>query len=254
MIDAQRFGDSAPNALDEIRVDLRQIREQQALLLESVNFCSNKISDFEKELSRLNDYIKNTDQFFNENKVIKKDMETRQLKINDLDQAARSNNIKIQGVPEKNNKEIGIYIDNEVRPAAIDYVHRVKVNHNSPNVKAKNIIVRFTSMREKERFLMAVKTKRIANGSSPKMPLDGISDAFYIIEHLTSANKILFKEVSLAAKNKEYKYVWVKYGVIFCRQSDSSRIIAIKNQDSIKCKLCFTITDHVSYSSYSFHG
>ncbi|CAG9825676.1 unnamed protein product [Phaedon cochleariae] len=194
-------GDSASNALGKIRAELRQIREQQALLLESVNFCSNKISDFENEIHKLNDYIRKTDQLFTENKKLKSDLDGLQSKMNDLEQVSRSNNIEIQGVPERNNEDlynilekIGTYIDCKINPISIDYVHRVQSNHNSTDNKTKNIIVKFISKREKDRFLLSAKTKRIGNNSSPKMSLDGVSDAFYINEHLTLTNKILYRE------------------------------------------------------------
>ncbi|XP_074042435.1 uncharacterized protein [Leptinotarsa decemlineata] len=233
---------SATNPLEEIREELRQIREQQAMLLQSVNFCSNKISDFENELSKLKEHLKKTDQILNENKKLKSDLVALQTKVNDLDQASRSNNLEIQGIPEKRNEDllnivekIGAYINYNVTPHTVDYALRVQSNHNSSDTTSKNIIVKFTFKKERDLFLMAVKTKRIRNNNSAKMSLDGISDAsIYINEHLTLANKLLYKDVRAAARDKQYKYVWVKNGVIFCRKDDSSRIIAIKSQELLE--------------------
>ncbi|XP_074031348.1 uncharacterized protein [Leptinotarsa decemlineata] len=168
-------------------------------------------------------------------------IQSLQSKVNDLDQASHSNNLEIQGIPEKRNEDllnivekIGAYINCNVTPHTVDYALRVQSNHNSSNTTSKNIIVKFTSRKERDLFLMAVKTKRIRNNNSAKMSLDGISDAFYINEHLTLANKLLYRDVRAAARDKQFKYVWVKNGVSFCRKDDSSRIIAIKSQELIE--------------------
>lgn len=233
------FADSS-HTLQEIRAELRQIREQQAVLLQSVNFCSDKISDFESQIAKLNDCIKKTDQVHGDNKRLRSDLETLQAKFNDLEQVSRINNIEIQGIPERKDEnlihvveKIGEYIDFKVNPSIIDYTHRVQAYQNSPN-KVKNIIVRFVSRGDRNRFLLAAKTKRIASGYSPKMTLSGVSDEFYINEHLTVSNKILYKQVRLAAKEKQYKYVWVKNGTIFCRKSDSSNIKVIRDVKSLE--------------------
>ncbi|XP_044765628.1 uncharacterized protein LOC123321907 [Coccinella septempunctata] len=228
------IGDSSLGTLEEIRTELRMIREQQALLLESVNFCSNKISDFEVEISKMNNYIKITDQLSNENAMMKKELEELRERINDTEQVSRLNNVEIQGVPEKRDEnlfkileKIGEHINYEMTSSVIDYANRVQTNRNSERNQGRNIIVRFTSRRERDRFLMAAKTKRMENNGNPKLSLVNVSEAFYINEHLTLANKLLFKDVRLAAKAKDYKYVWVKNGAVFYRKDDASKIVLV---------------------------
>ncbi|KAG5873415.1 hypothetical protein JTB14_037834 [Gonioctena quinquepunctata] len=71
---------AAAIALEAIRLELRQIREQQDMVLQSVNFCSNKILDFEKELSILKEYVKKNDELAKENRKMKSDIDSLQSK------------------------------------------------------------------------------------------------------------------------------------------------------------------------------
>ncbi|XP_044766189.1 uncharacterized protein LOC123322311 [Coccinella septempunctata] len=175
------------------------------MLLQSVQFCCDKISDFETEISRLNDYVKKTDQLYTENDMLKAEMGSLRNRLGELEQAARLNNVEIQGVPEKNDENL---------------LHIVEK------------IVRFTSRGERDRFLMAVRNKR-KNIKTPRMSLNGVSGEFFVNEHLTLNNEILYKEARIAAKNKGYKYVWVRNGIVFCRKTDTSGIFVLKNSDSV---------------------
>ncbi|XP_044749749.1 uncharacterized protein LOC123310349 [Coccinella septempunctata] len=160
-------------------------------------------------------------------------------RLGELEQAARLNNVEIQGVPEKNDEnllhiveKIGTYVGHSINSSTIDYAHRVQINKSSGKNTIKNIVVRFTSRGERDRFLMAVRNKR-KNIKTPRMSLDGVSGEFFVNEHLTLNNKILYKEARIAAKNKGYKYVWVRNGIVFCRKTDTSGIFVLKNSDSV---------------------
>ena len=223
-------------AIENVGAELRAIREQQVVLSNSVTFCSDKVSDFEEKLNKIDDWMRATDKILKENTKLKTDMENLESKVNDLDQAGRLNNVEIQGIPEQTNEnlnnviqKISTYINYDLKPEKIEYVHRVQLNKNSNN-KTKNIILRFASRYEKENFLAAAKQKRLRkeNGSS-KMRIPGISDNFFVNEHLTMFNKILYKETRTAAKNKGYKHSWTKNGKIFVRKDDASRIVHVNN-------------------------
>lgn len=69
MFKSSSSGDSSGSsgALEGIHVELKQNREQPESVLRSVNFCSAKITDFENEINRLNEYDKNTELLRDEN-------------------------------------------------------------------------------------------------------------------------------------------------------------------------------------------
>ncbi|VEN42246.1 unnamed protein product, partial [Callosobruchus maculatus] len=190
---------------------------------------SDKVSDFEVKLANIDEYVRKTEKLMQENLALKTEVSDLKRRLNDLDQTTRSNNIEIQGVPEKEKEnlyeiiqKIGSYVNYEISADKIDYVNRVQSNKNS-NSKIKNITVRFTTRSVKENFLAHAKNKRNKReNGSPRMSITGLSDNIYINEHLTLVNKILFKEVRTVAKSKNYKYIWTKGGQIFVKKDDNS--------------------------------
>ncbi|CAH1989211.1 unnamed protein product [Acanthoscelides obtectus] len=66
------------------------------------------------------------------------------------------------------------------------------------------------------------------------MCIQGVSDEFYVNEHLTMQNKLIYKEARRLAKLKQYKYVWTKNGEIFARKEDTSGVIIVKDTEGLK--------------------
>ncbi|CAH1999495.1 unnamed protein product [Acanthoscelides obtectus] len=229
------------SAMQDIKWELRQIREQQNSLVSSVSFCSDKVSDFEAKLLNIDEYIRKTEKLMQENLDLKTEVTDLKKRLNDLDQASRSNNTEIQGIPEKEKenlievvKNIGNYINYGASTEQIDYLHRVQSNRNSKNT-VKNIIVYFTTRTLKENLLASAKIKRNEReNGSPRMNITGLSETVYLNEHLTLANRILFKEARTVAKNKKYKLVWTKGGQIFVRKDYTSKTIHISSAEAIK--------------------
>ena len=93
-------------AIENVGAELRAIREQQVVLSNSVTFCSDKVSDFEEKLNKIDDWMRATDKILKENTKLKTDLENLESKVNDLDQAGRLNNVEIQGIPEQTNENL----------------------------------------------------------------------------------------------------------------------------------------------------
>lgn len=203
----------------------------------SVEFCSGKITDFERKLSKLDDTIKLTNQLKVENDSMKKEISNLNQRLNYLEQHSRENNVEIMDVPEKNNENlieimtnIGSFMKYEIKPEKLDFVTRVPTR--LPN-KPKNIIVKFRSKIDKQNFLSAVKLKRAEQGGRQGFNVDDVAPRFYINEHLTTKNKLLYKNARMAARDNNFKYVWVQNGSILARRDDSSKILHIFSEADI---------------------
>ncbi|CAG4952146.1 unnamed protein product [Parnassius apollo] len=67
--------------------------------------------------------------------------------------------------------------------------------------------------------------------------VDGLRSDNLTSEHLTLKNKHLFRECRNRAKSHDYKFVWVKRGVILTRKTENSPVLAIRlEQDLNKIK------------------
>lgn len=210
---------------------MRMIRTEMQLLRKSVEFCSDKISDFEAKIVEINDYFKATDKLRAETSKLCGDVANLSKKVNYLEQSLRSNNVEIQDIPEKADEnlisliaKIGNSINFEVKPAKIDTVFRVPTLVEK---KPKNIVIKFLSKCDRDGFLIAAKTARKIPGNKYGFNLTGVSDKFYINEHLAPQTKLLLKQTREKAKERNFKFTWVQNGNVLVRQTEKSKIIQI---------------------------
>lgn len=109
---------------------------------------------------------------------------------------------------------------------------------NRENKRPRSIVVQFNSVKIRDEYLAASlsfnKNKPIKDKlNSSHIGLEGEKTAIFISEHLSPTNKALHAATRAAAKEKGYKYVWVKNGRVFARKSDDSDYIFIRNTDSL---------------------
>ncbi|KAJ8952355.1 hypothetical protein NQ318_017249 [Aromia moschata] len=233
--------DRITNFMSDVKSQLESLRKAQDKLVDSVTFCSDKVTDFEASLKQISDNMKIIENLKQSNENLKQQVCKLTSKVNELEQYSRLNNIEIQGVPVKNNENVLNIVENitkflnvKIDPTQVEYAHRVQSQKRDNTNNVKNIIVRFTSRKLKYEVLSAVKTKRQAIGlTSPGLKIEGVSQRLFLNEHLTSENKLLFKEARDAAKTKKYKYVWVKNCNIYVRKTDDSRVKSIRSLDDV---------------------
>ncbi|CAG9824533.1 unnamed protein product [Phaedon cochleariae] len=148
-----------------MRDELRAMRRSQEELINSVSFCSAKISDFEKSLVEIRSTMKELEKMKEENNVLKKQVSDLNLKVNDIEQTSRLNNTEIQGIPENRNENLKTVVGEISRFLGVDIldkietVHRVQSNKNNEN-RPRNIIVRFNSRELRDQLLASAKAKR----------------------------------------------------------------------------------------------
>ncbi|KAF9409488.1 hypothetical protein HW555_011163 [Spodoptera exigua] len=97
---------------------------------------------------------------------------------------------------------------------------------NPASKKPKAVICKLSSKAHRDNLLGAI---QIYNRKNPKNKLNtkliGYGDTespVYVSEHLTPANKSLHAATRIAAKEKNYKYVWVRNGKIFIRKDETA--------------------------------
>lgn len=221
--------------LQRIQADIKSINNKYDALMESVNFCSDKVSDFEKALSDLSTKCQTISKIENENANLKVEIAELRNQVQDMEQHSKLNNLEIQGVPQKDNEnlfeilqKIGSTIQCNINPSDINAVHRVaQLNAHSPHPR--NIIVSFISRCKRNEILAAAKVARRSNNSVNRgLAVPQIADQVFINEHLTLFKKSLMYKARQEVRSKNYKYLWVKNGNIYCRKDDRSHVLSIR--------------------------
>lgn len=234
--------DSSTTSLDvlkEIRRDVKLLNSKYESLLDSVNFCSDKVTAFESIVAKLNEKVSIIEKLTKENTELKSVVDNLSNRLEAVDQQARANNIEMQGIPEKENenllsiiKTIGENIGCPIEPTEVDTVFRAA--HRESSDKPRSIIIKLLSKQKRDNILSAAKLKRRSSDSiSRGLKVDNISKELYINEHLTPKNKLILKKSKEMARSKNYKYIWVRNGVVFARSNDRSRVIKILNENDV---------------------
>lgn len=230
-------------SLIEINTAMRDLQADNASIKEWMHNVNTRLSDMEISLNAMDQRQDMLDQriiTLEKNCTSQSDVSDQitglENKINYFDQQTRECNVEICNLPERRNENLlaivtnlGMAINHKLTPSDIVSVHRVP--HFSRDVRPKNIIVKFTSKIIRDNILAACRLKKGLN--SEQLLLSGAVQTIYVNEHLTVKNKLLFRECRQKAKSQNFKYVWVKHGIVLVRRTDNSPVLAIRSMHDI---------------------
>lgn len=210
------------------------------------------------------DFTTTTDFICDQQTSLKRDIENKAQLIKDLESSnvklqselnilshrlasiekmTRSQNLEIQAVPEgRGDNPIAMFqnlckkINIEISDDKILACRRVaKLNPSSH--RPRNILVSLVNPRLRDQVLSAChrynKVHKNELLDTTHLGLAVEKQRIYVSEHLSPDCKALHAAARKAARERGYKYVWVRYGRIYIRKEDSAACIHVKNMDSL---------------------
>lgn len=169
---------------------------------------------------------------------LQKEIQTLSSRISTIEKISRDNNLEIQGVKEFKSenllqlfKNICETVKSPVADADIKNCRRIaKMDPNS--VRPRSILVTLSSPRHRDDLLGAV--SRFNKNSSSKLNsrhlgIEGATENVYVSEHLSPDCKRLFKDARKVGKDKGYRFVWVRRGLVYVRKNEGLPPILIKS-------------------------
>lgn len=221
--------------------ELRVITDEVKDMKQSIELIHTQVEALHKENSETKAEIGVLQE---RNKDLQSTVNELESRINTLEQNARTTNLEIQCIPENKNEnvqsiilQLGSVIKCDIQSENISHCTRVaKINRNSN--RPRSIVVQFNSKKIRDQFLASAinfnKNKIVNNKlNTSHLALKGPSSPIYIVEHLSPSNKALHAAARAVAKEKGYKYVWVRNGRIYVRKSDDSDFIIISDNNSL---------------------
>ncbi|XP_045456280.1 uncharacterized protein LOC123666117 [Melitaea cinxia] len=207
--------------IKSIKSDVNSLKSSLEMAHESINQFSSTIKSLESRVAKAEEMVNDVPRLREELIKLNQELDVR-------DQWARSNNVEIRGIPQKNNEDlydltqrIGNKCNFPIKKEDINYIARVPTR--VPNVE-KPIIVSFNNRYIKENFVSSSRKTRLSVSD-----LGFASTGYcYVNDHLTQRNKVLLSKAKSLAKNNNFKYIWVKHSKIMARKSDTSPIFFIR--------------------------
>ena len=152
-----------------------------------------------------------------------------------LEQYGRRNNLRISGIPEKENEDTTeavmkiasevMELDPPLQPGDIEVSHRLPKPRNSKPGQPRQIIVRFRSKATRYRLISNRKNLREYNNEN--------DCKIYINDDLTSTRARLFSTVRSLQKKRLFDQVWTYNGNVKVKDN-TGHVVSIGNLEDVK--------------------
>lgn len=161
-----------------------------------------------------------------------------QAQLNKQQQWARMSNIEIVGLPETPNEsavalavKIASHVGVQLQPSQIESAYRVQPMQKVEG-RPKPIVVKLQTRMLKDQIISGL--RRTKGITTRDLGLNGADRRFFVNEHLTPENKQLLNAAKSRAKDKSYKFVWVRNCNIFLRKNEESPIITVSSEKDLR--------------------
>lgn len=206
----------------------------------SINFISDEQSSLQSQIKERNESIKILET---ENSRLQNDITKLNGRILSFEKVSRSQNLEIQAVPESRHenvvtlfKKLCDTVQVTIDDSNIHACRRV-AKMDARSKRPRNILVTLSSPRLRDTVLSAVhrynKTHSKETLNSINLGIPGETRKIYVTEHLSPECKYLHAEARKEAKEKGYKFVWVKYGRVYVRKNEDCGCIYIRDSSSL---------------------
>lgn len=207
---------------------------------QTTDFLSSEQTDLKRNLNQASQRILELEA---QKASLQSDMAKLEGRLCQIEKSSRCCNLEVQCIPERRNenlltlfKKLCEQIKSPLSESDIRSCRRVaKLNPSSD--RPRNVLVTLPSERHRDAIISAVKRYNKGNPkdllNSGHMGIAGDRKLIFVGEHLSKQCKDLHAAARRLAKEKCYKYTWVKFGRVYVRKDDTSPAIYIKDMLSL---------------------
>ena len=237
----------------EYAAEIKTLKQEIAEVKESQTFIGNQYEDLKTEYERLLIVNKKQEDEIKLFKVEAKELKSEStelaekgvkeaLKIDELEQYGRRQNLEIVGIPETDQEdtnkiviEVAKLLNVEIAPEQISTSHRLKSkkkrnSDDDTQPSSTPIIARFVNRDIRNRLYS---NRKLARDLDLKSFSVKDTQHIYINENLTHERKRLFWKAKQLAKSEGFRFFWTHNGTVLVRKSEESDILAIKSDNDL---------------------
>lgn len=221
------------NKFDSQMLVMNELKDDMKGLVGSLEALKVQVAENTNKLCEHDNSIKSLVTHFDvKNRVV----DNLEYKINRMEQYSRRLNIEIHGLEEQikddDPENVMLILKKMADKMGLGFRQSdIAAAHRLPSKKAgavKVIIVQFYEKVLRDRWLE--NRKKIKNN----IDVGGVSDrVVFINENLTAYNKLLLMNAKSRAKERDYKYVWVRNGRIYVKKSDKSVTLKVDTKEDL---------------------
>ncbi|KOB71067.1 Zinc finger DNA binding protein [Operophtera brumata] len=216
-------GASEPASLEAVLKEVKDLRRQLVGLPTLIQDVKS-IKDELKELKSSCDFANNRLDGF----AIKiAEVENRVTSVEQLQATVVSLETDVSSLKSQLSAMICKATNYSFPKTQINYLHRVPL-HGS---KEKAIVVSFINRYVKEEFVASARACKTLSAAA--LGFTGTSQRVFVNDHLNAESKNLLNKTKSAAKEKNFNYVWVKYGKIHVRKNETSPAFIVYRESDL---------------------
>ena len=221
----------------ELRKELATTRKKVFELEETVKFLNDDCEELRKKNVDFNNQIefnkKQTNKLTLIVEKIEKDDGELFMKVNQMDNFLRRQNVEIQGVPVTENEDLEKIVTNVLKivDPRLERKELVSFRRMKPTGMAEDrkkafnpILVKFRSFEQKVKIMKEKKKLANANFNSIGQNVERV----FINENLTPFSRDLLYHTRRFQKANGWKFSWSSGGVVLMREQENSKAVVIR--------------------------
>ena len=215
-----------------------QLQDSQKFISDNHDDLSKSYKDIILTNKQQNQEIKHLNK---QAENLQKRSSDEEMKMDELEQYDRRQNLEFQGVPLTEKEDVTQIIldlseklEVSLKKDDISIAHRLPQRQRPGRTRSSSIkrhptiIVRFVSrLIRNQVYANRYKAKYIKD-----FPVEGM-EKLYVNENLTQRRKKLLWQTKQAAKERDYDYFWTNNGQIYLRKDEESNKIHIKSETDL---------------------
>lgn len=209
----------------------RDIEKSQTFLSDRHDEMLVKLNSFQQLFDNMNKTIESLVKAVKEKDDIIDNLSAR---LNHLEQYGRNRNLELVQVEECQQENLEDVVMKVANIMDINLVaNEIEAVHRLPSKpgKIRKIIVQFTSRKKRDEFVFMKKSTKITNDD---VLHNGSRTIIYVNENLTAFNSNLLWKTKGMAREKNYEFVWYRFGKILVRKCEKAPVILISRESDLE--------------------
>lgn len=225
-----------------LKSELTEIKTSNDEILKNICFLNERYDEMQIQLTSNNDEI---GKLKKENEKLKLTLSDLSSRISRVELHSRECNLELSCLPEFKNEnlvstvvQLASVVSCPIQISDTDIVTCKRVAKLNPSSeRPRNVIVKLRTTDQRDGILAAVTSFNKKNHkeklNSSHLGLGGTKSPIYVSEHLSPSTKQLHAAARKAVREKSYKHIWVRNGLIFVRKDDTAQAIKIRDINDI---------------------